>query len=279
MAEKRSKKEEVEDKTDKILKKVLQVTLIQQQADLVYLELLAAELLSEGKNLVLTKDSLERVLMDRLSASTGTSETPFVYLVGCYRRALEESRKIQSMKDKQILAEIQSTLNQVKELCVSYAGNTCLYPDMFPQPAKSPSDRHSDLLKLILGNPSVGFDPGTSGSGFNEPTLPAGFLDQFIERFKDEGLGEIFNPVFRDLQISVNKVSPLGPFQGPLGALIMLVNKPALAKVLVNHYWWHPRGEHVNGRVLEAGSILGPFFHISAIPDHPVFGNGEPNVG
>jgi hypothetical protein len=26
-------------------------------------------------------------------------------------------------------------------------------------------------------------------------------------------------------------------------------------------------------------SILGPFFHISVIPDHPVFGNGEPNVG
>ncbi|CAM6096554.1 unnamed protein product [Calypogeia fissa] len=285
MAEKRGRKEEVE---DLILKKVLQVTLVQEQQqggavshEYLYVEQLAAELLSEGKDLALNRDVLERVLMDRLSTNRGVGQTPFVYLVGCYRRALEEHRKMQNMKDKQILAEVQYTLGQVRDLCVSYAGNICLYPDMFPQPAKVLNDRHSDFLGLILADvaPPVGFDPGTSGVGASGPTLPPGFLEHFMKRFEDEGLSDIFNPVFRDLQQSVMKVSPLGPFQGPLSALVMLVSHPALAKVLLSHPLWHPKGEHVNGRVLEVGSILGPFFHISAIPDHPVFGNGEPNVG
>lgn len=251
----------------------------------VYLEQLAAELMSEGKNLALTRDVLERALMDRLSTNRVGVEAPFVYLVGCYRRALDETRKVQNKKDKQILAEIQYTLSQVKDLCVSYAGNICLYPDMFPQPAaKAVNDRHSDLLGLILADvaQSGGFDPGSSiggGSSSTGPTLPPGFLDHFLKRFEDEGLSDIFNPVFKDLQQSVMKVSPLGPFQGPLRALVMLVCYPPLAKVLVTHPFWHPKGDHVNGRALEMNSILGPFFHISAIPDHPVFGNGEPNVG
>jgi ubiquitin conjugation factor E4 B len=60
--------------------------------------------------------------------------------------------------------------------------------------------------------------------------------------------------------------------------MVMLVSHPPLARVLVEHPMWCPKGNHVNGRVLEVSSILGPFFHISVIPDHPVFGSGEPNV-
>ncbi|KAG6550550.1 hypothetical protein Mapa_007919 [Marchantia paleacea] len=278
------RKEEVE---DFVLKKVLQVTLTPGPNDgpgsgsgMVYLEQLAAELLSEDKELALSKDLLERVLMDRLSVYREGTEPPFLYLIGCYRRALEEGRKVQNMKDKKILAEIQDTLSQVKELCVSYAGNICLYPDMFPQPVIAAEEKHSDFLELILAEvaPSVGFDPGTSGGGPVGPSLPHGFLEHFVKRFEEDGVEEIFNKVFKDLQQSVMKVSPLGPFQGPLRALVLLASYAPLAKVLVKHPAWHPQGEFVNGRVLEVSSILGPFFHISVIPDHPVFGNGEPNV-
>jgi hypothetical protein len=59
----------------------------------------------------------------------------------------------------------------------------------------------------------------------------------------------------------------------------LLVSHSSLALVLVHHPMWNPRGNHVNGWVLEVSSIFGPFFHISVIPDPPVFGNGEPNVG
>ncbi|KAL3691495.1 hypothetical protein R1sor_005146 [Riccia sorocarpa] len=276
------RKEEVE---DFVLKKVLQVTLVPNDgpgsAGIVYLEQLAAELLSEEKELALSKDLLERVLMDRLSTYRPGTESPLLYLIGCYRRALEEGRKVQNMKDKKILAEIQDTLGQVKELCVSYAGNLCLYPDMFPQPPNASKGLHSEILELILAEvrPSVGFDPGTSGGGSSGPSLPPGFLDHLVKRFEEDGVEEIFNPVFKDLQQSVMKVSPLGPFQGPLRALVLLASFPSLAKALVKHPSWHPQGEFVNGRSLEVTSLLGPFFHISVIPDHQVFGNGEPDVG
>jgi hypothetical protein len=59
----------------------------------------------------------------------------------------------------------------------------------------------------------------------------------------------------------------------------LLVSHSSLALVLVHHPMWNPRGNHVNGWVLEVSSIFGPFFHISVIPDPPVFDNREPNVG
>ncbi|KAJ0457434.1 putative U box domain, Zinc finger, RING/FYVE/PHD-type, ubiquitin conjugation factor E4, core [Helianthus annuus] len=47
---------------------------------------------------------------------------------------------------------------------------------------------------------------------------------------------------------------------------------------LVNHPWWIPKGAYLNGRVIEMTSILGPFFHVSALPDQSVF-KGQPDVG
>ncbi|CAM6108599.1 unnamed protein product [Calypogeia fissa] len=287
MAENREKNEGLE---NLMLKKVLKVTLVeepeQQQevaletlagsaAEYLYLERLAAELLSEEKDLALNKDVLERVLVDRLSMSIEeVGETPFVYLVGCYRRALEQRRNLKrNMKSKQTLKEAQCTLYLVRELCVSYAGYICLYPDIFLHPAEVSNDGHSDLWGLILAD-------ATQSVGVSGPTvLPRQFLEHFIKRFKDQGLSDIFDLVFRELQQSVMKVSPLGAFQGPLNALTMLVSHPALAKLLLSHPLWHPKGEHVTGRDLEMNSILGPFFRISALPDHPAFGNSEPNVG
>jgi ubiquitin conjugation factor E4 B len=271
---------------DKVLQRVLQVTL--RPGDdrggsgvPLYLEQLAAELLSEDRPTVLSRDSIERVFMERLSTIYAGYDPPFSYLVGCYRRALEEARKAQIMKDKIILAEILDALQQVKELAVSYAVLVLAHAEdiNFPQSPEPSLAPNMQFLALILGDlsPNMGYDTfASSGS-----TLPPGFLDDLINRFENEpeGLKNVFEQLFKDLQGSVMKISPLGPFQGYLRALGMLVSHPSLALVLVHHPMWNPRGNHVNGRVLEVSSILGPFFHISVIPDHPVFGNGEPNVG
>jgi ubiquitin conjugation factor E4 B len=247
----------------------------------IYLEQLAAELLSESKPLVLSRDVLERVVIDRLSNPPHGAEPPMLYLLGCYRRAVEESRKVQGMKDKRISSEILDSISQVKDLAVSYVGIMLEQPDMFPSPLQSNKDglisspSRQSIATLILG------DANSHANGLgNNCALPSGFLDHFIKRFENEpGFDNIWRPAFEDLRSSVTRVSPLGPFQTSLKTLIMLVSYPSVAKALVNHPNWLPRGLHINGRVLEINSILGPFFHISVIPDNPIFGNGEPNVG
>ncbi|KAL2622569.1 hypothetical protein R1flu_002774 [Riccia fluitans] len=132
-------------------------------------------------------------------------------------------------------------------------------------------DEVEDLILKVLSS--------TNGGRFSGPYLPPGSLNHLVKQYEEDGLAEIFSPVFSDLQQSVMRVSPLGPFQGPLKALVLLASFPPLAKVLVNHSSWHPQGQFVNARVLEVSSLLGPFFHISVIPDNPLFGSSDPIVG
>lgn len=207
-------------------------------------------------------------------------EPPFRYLVGCYRRASDEGRKAQVMKDKAMLAVIQDALQQVKDLALSYSMLMLVHAkdQMFPQPPDPSLAPNSMLLTSLLsdGSTNSGFEVANSGAEM----LPPGFFEGLLKRFEDEpeGFKSTFEHLYKDLQHRVSKISPLGPFQQCLRALMMLVSHPSLARVLVEHPMWNPKATHVNGRVLEVSSILGPFFHISVIPDHPVFGNGEPSV-
>lgn len=241
----------------------------------VYLEQLAAELLSESKPLLLSRDLLERVVIERLSNPPPGCEAAMAYLLGSYRRATEEARKVHGMKDKRIATEIQDAVFQVKELAVSYVGIMLEQPDMFPAPEGTiATSQKQSIVSLIACDSSL---PDNSN---NTLTLPAGFLDHFIKRFENEpGFENIWRPAFEELRNSVSRISPLGPFQTPLKTLILLVSYPSVAKVLVNHPYWLPKGTGVTGRVLEISSILGPFFRISVIPDNSIFGIAEPNVG
>ena len=272
------------DLEDAVLRRVLLVT-VRPGSEVghglpIYLELLAAELMSEDRAALLSRDLLERVLMERLSTLYDGSEPPFLYLVNCYRRAFSEGRKAQNMKDKAALAVIQDALQQVKDLAVSYSVLMLVHvkDNMFPQPLEASLSPNSLLLASLLAEGSSSSGYFATGSGV-EP-LPSGFFEGLLKRFEDEpeGFRATFEHLYKDLQNIVMKLSPLGPFQRCIRTLVMLVSHPPLAKVLVEHPMWCPKGNHVNGRVLEVSSILGPFFHISVIPDHPVFGSGEPNV-
>lgn len=147
------------------------------------------------------------------------------------------------------------------------------HPDMFPQPPPSRTVRNPlSLLNLILsGSDTTSAFPSTTGGSIG---LPAGFLDQLVQRFEGEGLEEIFTPVFSELPGKLTNVSPLGPFQGPLKALASLVSYPGVAKVMVSHPKWLPKVP--NGRMLELSSILGPFLRLSVFPDR--FSGGKPDV-
>lgn len=95
----------------------------------------------------------------------------------------------------------------------------------------------------------------------------------------------------QDLSSRVRHVSVLGAFQGPLRALAWLTSFPQLAQVLVQHPQWLPAGAGrgpqgstaeepslgFEGRLLEVQALLGPFLHVSVLPDH-LLGNGLPDV-
>lgn len=263
---------------DIILRKIFLVSLVdsmENDSRIVYLEMTAAEILSEGKDLKVSRDNLERIIIDRLSGDFPAAEPPFHYLINCYRRAYDEGRKIASMKDKNVRSELESAVRQSKKLAVSYCRIHMGNPDMFPD-ADANKSNASPLLPLIFSEVGGSLDGfGASNSGVS---CPPGFLDEFFRDADYDTMEPILKQLYEDLRGSVLKVSALGNFQQPLRALLLLVNYPVGAKGLVNHPWWIPKSVYLNGRVIEMTSILGPFFHVSALPDHVIF-KSEPDVG
>ncbi|KAM5581292.1 putative ubiquitin conjugation factor E4 [Rosa sericea] len=277
-------KEELE---DIILRKIFQVSLTEPaepNSRVVYLEMTAAEILSEGKPMRLTRDLMESILIDRLMGSFAAAvEPPFQYLVGCYRRAYDEGRKITVMKDKNLRADMESVIKQAKKLSVSYCRIHLGNPEAFPGSGSDPAtaSNASPLLPLVfseVGSGSVDEFGGSSSSSSSGVQCPPGFLDEFFRDSDFDSLDPILKGLYEELREIVLKVSALGNFQQPLRALLYLVSFPAGAKSLVNHPWWIPKGVYLNGRVIERTSILGPFFHVSALPDHPIF-KSQPDVG
>lgn len=273
---------------DIILRKIFYVTLAESTDSdprVVYLEMTAAEILSEGKELLLSRDLMERVLIDRLSGNFSAAEPPFPYLIGCYRRAYDESKKIQSMKDKNLRSELEIVTRQAKKLAVSYCRIHLANPDLFGNSDKTSGGMDnrlkkrnvSPVLPLIfaeVGSGSLDMFGGSS-SGVQ---APPGFLDEFFKDSDFDSLDPILKELYEDLRSTVINVSVLGDFQPPLRALKYLVSLPVGAKALVSHEWWVPRGAYMNGRAMELTSILGPFFHISALPDNTLF-KSQPDVG
>ncbi|KAE8724840.1 putative ubiquitin conjugation factor E4 [Hibiscus syriacus] len=281
--------EEIE---DIILRKIFLVALKENPSSsdprVVYLEMTAAEILSEGKNLLLSRDLMERVLIDRLSGEFPNSEPSFDYLIGCYKRAHEEIKKISNMKDKTLRSEMESAAKQAKKLAVSYARIHLGNPDLFSngelrdnKPKVRPSgSSNSPLFPLLFAELSNGVMlDGFGGNDFGRGVdCPPGFFEEFFKDSDFDTLDPILKGLYEDLRGSVLKVSVLGNFQQPLRALSYLVKLPVGAKSLVNHPWWIPKGVYLNGRVIEMTSILGPFFHVSALPDHTIF-KSQPDVG
>lgn len=269
---------------DIIIRKIFLVSLLdsmESDSRVVYLEMTAAEILSEGKDLKLSRDLMERVLIDRLSGNFVAAEPPFSYLLGCYRRAYDEGKKVLSMKDKNLCADMVVVIKQARKLAVSYCRIHLGNPDMFPNWDNSSGSNKtsvSQLLPLIFSEVSSSVDGFGGSSSVAGVSCPPGFLDEFIKDSDFDSVDPILKQLYEDLRGNVLTVSALGNFQQPLRALLYLVNTPSGAKSLVSHHWWIPKGAYLNGRVIEMTSILGPFFHVSALPDQTIF-RSQPDVG
>ncbi|KAK2655850.1 hypothetical protein Ddye_008902 [Dipteronia dyeriana] len=268
---------------DIILRKIFLVTLsdsMDTDSRIVYLELTAAEILSEGKDLKLSRDLMERVLIDRLSGSFQSAEPTFQYLINSYRRAYEEGKKIGNMKDKNLRFDMESVVRQAKKLLVSYCRIHLANPDCFGANDAPVNNKLSvsPLLPFIFSEVGGGLDGFGTSSSSGGVQCPPGFLKEFFEEADFDSLDPILRGLYENLRGSILNISALGNFQQPLRSLLYLLSFPVGARSLVNHPWWIPKGVYLNGRVIEMTSILGPFFHVSALPDHTIF-KSLPDVG
>ncbi|KAJ6810566.1 putative ubiquitin conjugation factor E4 [Iris pallida] len=269
---------------DIILRKIFQITLTpppnpNPNPKVAYLELTAAELLSESKPLLLSRHLCERVLVDRLNAADALADPPFPYLLSCYARSLDESRKISSMKDPSLRADIAASVKEARTLIVSYSRILVGNPDMFSS-SSSTAPPSSDLLSVILAEVRSPMDGESSLAG-SALAAPPGFVDDFFRDADYESVEAATKDLFERLRGTVDRVSVLGNFQQPLRALLLLVGFANCAKALVNHPRWIPNEVQLfigEGRMVEIASILGAFLHISALPDYKDF-RSKPDVG
>eukprot|EP00887_Chlorella_sp_A99_P007091 scaffold2.g7091.t1 len=147
-------------------------------------EELRAEVGADGGPLLLSSDTVERVLMARLSSPPAAyPQWPVHYLLGCYARA------------------------SGGWLAVSYTGLT-LSLDMFPQPPEAQQRGALQLLDALdaaaaaaaaggLAGPAAPGGGGASGApppGGAVP-MPPGFLEDYAARFEEEGLEGAVEPM------------------------------------------------------------------------------------
>ncbi|KAG6476648.1 hypothetical protein ZIOFF_065893 [Zingiber officinale] len=272
----------LQDIIDIILRKIFLVVLQQpskNDPNIVFLTLTAAKILSEGRTLVLSCTMMDRVLIDRLSGDFPSAEPPFRYLVGCYRRACDELKRVVLVKNASFRSEIVFAIKQARKLvilyCRLYVGN----PNMFK--TSGHVSGASYLMSMIFAKVSTHMDE--FGDEFGDDTFdsPPGFINEFFRDGDDGNLELVVQDLFEKLRQSVDGISPLGNFQQPMRALLWLIEYPNNAKILVNHPRWIPKKTNLpigEGRMIEIESILGAFLRVSALPDSKEF-KSTPDVG
>jgi ubiquitin conjugation factor E4 B len=265
---------------DIILRKILLVSLTppaNPSPAVAYLELTAAELLSESRPLLALRDAAERLLIDRLSLldPPAASQPPFTFLAAAFGRAADEARKISTIRDAGLRARLAGSIAHLRGLILSYARIVAGNPDTFPSPPAAPHPA-AELLVFLLAEAADALDP-TPAPG---APPPPGFIDEFFGGADYESIEPAMGELYERLRQSVEKVSVLGDFQRPLRVLRRLVGIPSCAKALVNHPKWIPKNQIMligEGRAMELSSVLGAFFHVSAIRDREFA--SKPDVG
>eukprot|EP00742_Colponemidia_sp_Colp-10_P004728 GILJ01005043.1.p1 GENE.GILJ01005043.1~~GILJ01005043.1.p1 ORF type:complete len:1070 (+),score=161.11 GILJ01005043.1:3-3212(+) len=206
---------------------------------------LARELKDEGEELVLKAVLLDRILMTRLSIPTSIV-SPLRYLLDCYRRVSEEPGRKQPAPE--------SLLQECTDMIVSYTGLLLMQPDMFGLPV-APTPVHSALMQELA-------------LVVESSALPSSFLTKFVSRFHDDGLEKVVHPLITILFTRSQNSSLLEPPTGPLRGLCTLVRDKTVAELMTRHVLFLPPFAQ-SGRDLEQGSLLGPYLHVTALPDDP----------
>ncbi|KAF9927043.1 hypothetical protein FBU30_003541 [Linnemannia zychae] len=257
------------------LSRILQVSLNKNAtAPLLFLSSLADELNSENEPLMISQASLDRVLVDRMSVDPNDSSnaglldrgqlrlTLFDYLLDCWRRL--EMVKAQTSRAKtlpaNVIEERVRSLNVSKSLLVSYAGLVIQMPDMFPQIQNGVVLGAQQLIDRLLAEPD------------SANSVPNEFLKDIAERFNDDGLEAIVQPLVAGLSARARTATILTDWRTPLRALLTLIDVPTMAAAIPQVATWNP--SNATARQVEIVSALGPFLRTSGFCTDDLFGAG-----
>lgn len=105
------------------------------------------------------------------------------------------------------------------------------------------------LIDRLLADPD-----STSG-------VPIEFLKDIADRFKDDGLEAITQPLVAGLAARARTATILTDWRTPLRALLTLVDVPAMAASIPQVATWNPA--NATARQVEIVSALGPFLKTS----------------
>ncbi|KAI3980812.1 hypothetical protein MKX01_025377 [Papaver californicum] len=238
------------DEEDRITRKFFEVTLSNstenETTDEIFLEKIAAKLVSQNKSLYLCEDLMETVLIDRcFSGEFNDAQPTFPYLIGCYRRSFEQEKQINILMNKELEHDI----------LMIYLVNSLRLPGN-----KFSSSNETPLMRLLF----VKVSPCKNDDSLD---FPPGFFTDILEKMDIYILNLVLRSLHEDLSKWYLKELPLlsDLFLQPFAALTYLIESPHGAKALVTHPMWLPKG--ANGLEIEKTSILGPFFHVGLISD------------
>lgn len=184
--------------------------------DVVWLKDLCSELLAESPSRALPRlspDVADRCLIYRLEidpqgamtddaeiltivANLPQDQTTFEYLVSCWQRVNSarvalHKRSTLDPKDVAAISKAEATLDQLRDLVISYAGLTLQDPTMFPQPKTSKPLGIKELAIPLLA--MSGATPlGSSVSTSLQPHEVEPFIRDLAKRFEGDGVESTF---------------------------------------------------------------------------------------
>ncbi|KAJ2784390.1 Ubiquitin conjugation factor E4, partial [Coemansia linderi] len=226
------------------------------------LQSVASELHEEGMPVLITKATMERVLVARLDADEVAESgiSVFDYLLGSWRAVRLVIENLSGARGKALDASVRETrigvLRDLQTLLVSYMGLSLQVPDMFARVGR-PGQR--TIVDAVLAE-SVENDANKA--------VISELLAELVKRFADDGLPEILALIIGELglrSLARSNRSLLQPgFRKLLEALETLTAYREIAQAFVHMPSFDP--EECSGRRMQTGTALGIFMGFSAFP-------------
>ncbi|KAG5438977.1 hypothetical protein PCANB_002307 [Pneumocystis canis] len=226
------------------LSNILQVTLDEENylktPNYMFLSSLRQELIDESQEPVISVDTLDRVILARLSIPT--QDRPFDYLVTCWKRSVAVEKMIQKSAD---VKEKMNVIKESKRLFVSYSGLSITLPEMF-ELQYAPIDLASRLLQELDTNEGIPFD----------------FIKELIYQFDEEGtLADLLGETVVELSRRLSKKTIMDDYQPYIKVFNQLVTLKPFTLMITHLPSWLP--ENSTATNIEYDSILGPYLRLT----------------
>nr|KAJ3420144.1 hypothetical protein HK105_006035 [Polyrhizophydium stewartii] len=247
------------------LESVLQVSLTPTTASgVVFMAAVADEFAAEGTPLLLTAETVERVLYARLELPANSDpQMPslFDYLSAVWVRAQAAKASMRAFlaspnEHPEAAAKAKARtdgISSLQTLAINYAG-LVLNPDMVDSLPQNHGWGAGYLGYKLLG----AFDPDTLYS--------REFMSAFVAHYEADGLQEILEYTIKAVVTAMRTKRITDEYLKPIRVLNYLLTFKPIAHLITQLPDWNP--EYTNARTIEIMPVLGPFFSRTGIyPD------------